>query len=45
MKATGGVIALDTAGHIVMDFNSDGMFRAARDSRGRKDVAIYSERP
>ncbi len=43
MKATGGVIALDTAGHIVMDFNSDGMFRAARDSRGRKDVAIFRE--
>ena len=42
MKASGGVIALDSAGHIVTDFNSEGMFRAARDSRGRKDVAIYS---
>src|SRR6185312_5181626 len=44
MKASGGVIALDTAGHIVTDFNSDGMFRASRDSRGRKDVAIYKDR-
>ena len=44
LHATGGVIALDRAGHIVMDFNSDGMFRAARDSRGRKDFAIYRER-
>jgi beta-aspartyl-peptidase (threonine type) len=44
LKATGGVIALDQAGDIVMDFNSDGMFRAARDSRGRKDFAIYPER-
>jgi beta-aspartyl-peptidase (threonine type) len=44
LKATGGVIALDAAGHIVMDFNSDGMFRASRDSRGRKDFAIYGER-
>jgi beta-aspartyl-peptidase (threonine type) len=44
MKASGGVIALDTAGHIVTDFNSEGMFRAARDSRGRKDVAIYKDR-
>jgi beta-aspartyl-peptidase (threonine type) len=44
LKATGGVIALDKAGHIVMDFNSGGMFRAARDSRGRKDFAIYGER-
>ena len=44
MKASGGVIALDTAGHVVTDFNSEGMFRAARDSRGRKDVAIYKDR-
>jgi beta-aspartyl-peptidase (threonine type) len=41
MRATGGVIALDTGGHIVMDFNSGGMFRAARDSNGRREVAIY----
>jgi beta-aspartyl-peptidase (threonine type) len=44
LAATGGVIALDKAGHIVMDFNSDGMFRASRDSRGRKDVAIYGDK-
>ncbi len=43
-RATGGVIALDTGGHIVMDFNSNGMFRAARDSSGRRDVAIYGDR-
>jgi L-asparaginase / beta-aspartyl-peptidase len=43
LKATGGVIALDQAGHIVMEFNSDGMFRAARDSRGRKEFAIYGD--
>src|SRR6185312_3964819 len=41
MHATGGVIALDKDGHIVMDFNSPGMFRAARDSSGRHDVAIF----
>ena len=41
LRATGGVIALDTAGDIVMDFNSPGMFRASRDSRGRRDVAIF----
>jgi len=44
LKATGGVIALDRQGNIVMEFNSEGMFRAARDSRGRKDVAIYADR-
>jgi L-asparaginase / beta-aspartyl-peptidase len=37
----GGVIAVDCAGNIVMDFNSQGMFRGARDSRGRREVAIY----
>ncbi|HEY8507571.1 MAG TPA: isoaspartyl peptidase/L-asparaginase [Steroidobacteraceae bacterium] len=37
----GGVIAVDREGNIVMDFNSNGMFRAVRDSRGRREVAIY----
>jgi beta-aspartyl-peptidase (threonine type) len=41
MGGDGGVIALDTTGHIVMEFNTNGMFRAARDSRGRNDAAIY----
>ena len=41
MHASGGVIALDTEGHLVMDFNSPGMFRAARDSSGRREVAIF----
>jgi L-asparaginase / beta-aspartyl-peptidase len=38
---TGGLIALDTTGSMVMDFNSVGMFRAARDSRGHHEVAMY----
>jgi beta-aspartyl-peptidase (threonine type) len=37
----GGVIAVDTTGHIAMDFNSVGMLRGARDSQGRKEVAVY----
>ena len=44
MKAlggNGGVIAIDANGTIVMDFNSEGMFRGARTSAGRRDVAIY----
>jgi L-asparaginase / beta-aspartyl-peptidase len=40
---TGGVIAMDPAGNIVMDFNTPGMFRAARDSRGRREIGMYSE--
>jgi beta-aspartyl-peptidase (threonine type) len=37
----GGVIAVDGAGRIVMDFSSEGMYRGARDSGGRREVAIY----
>jgi L-asparaginase / beta-aspartyl-peptidase len=44
LRAEGGVIVMDQSGHIVADFNSEGMFRAARDSRGRKDVAIYKDK-
>ena len=39
----GGVIALDPAGNIAMDFNTVGMFRAARDSHGRREIAMYRE--
>jgi beta-aspartyl-peptidase (threonine type) len=44
MKAlggNGGVIAIDTAGEVVLDFNSEGMFRGVRTSKGRHEVAIY----
>ena len=37
----GGVIAIDRNGLIALEFNSEGMFRGARDSRGRREVAIY----
>jgi beta-aspartyl-peptidase (threonine type) len=39
----GGVIALDRAGNTAMDFNSVGMFRGARDSRGRREIAMYRD--
>jgi beta-aspartyl-peptidase (threonine type) len=37
----GGLIAVDRQGRIVMDFSSEGMFRGARDSDGRREIAIY----
>jgi L-asparaginase / beta-aspartyl-peptidase len=37
----GGLIAVDRDGQVVMDFSTEGMFRGARDSRGRRDIAIY----
>jgi beta-aspartyl-peptidase (threonine type) len=39
----GGIIALDRAGSIAMDFNSVGMFRGARDSHGRREIAMYRD--
>jgi len=37
----GGIIAIGPNGEWVLEFNSDGMYRAARDSSGRREVAIY----
>ena len=41
LGGNGGVIAIDTRGEIVLDFNTEGMFRGLRDSQGRHEVAIY----
>ncbi|HXO63292.1 MAG TPA: isoaspartyl peptidase/L-asparaginase [Steroidobacteraceae bacterium] len=37
----GGLIAVGADGQIVMDFSTEGMFRGARDSAGRREIAIY----
>jgi beta-aspartyl-peptidase (threonine type) len=37
----GGLIAVDRDGRIVMDFSTEGMYRGARDSSGRSEIAIY----
>ena len=39
----GGVIALDKDGNVAMDFNSAGMHRGVRDSRGRREIAMYRD--
>jgi beta-aspartyl-peptidase (threonine type) len=39
----GGVIAIDAAGNIVMDFNSIGMFRGARDGHGLRQIGMYRD--
>jgi beta-aspartyl-peptidase (threonine type) len=41
LGGNGGVIALSPSGELVMEFNSEGMFRGARTSTGRNEVAIY----
>lgn len=40
---TGGVIIIDTKGHVHMPFNTSGMYRASRASDGTKMVGIYAE--
>jgi beta-aspartyl-peptidase (threonine type) len=37
----GGVIVVDAAGALSLEFNTEGMFRGARDSSGRRETAIY----
>jgi beta-aspartyl-peptidase (threonine type) len=37
----GGVIVVDRQGALTLEFNTEGMFRGARDSSGRREVAIY----
>ena len=41
LGGNGGVIAFDANGEIVLEFNSEGMFRGQRDSAGRRALAIY----
>jgi len=43
MGGDGGVIAIDPQGNIVMDFNTQGMYRAAIDTTGELTVRIYQE--
>ncbi len=37
----GGVIVVDKDGALSLEFNTEGMFRGARDSGGRREIAIY----
>ena len=37
----GGLIALDSQGNIVLEYNTEGMYRGQRNSSGTNEVAIY----
>ncbi|VXB59102.1 isoaspartyl dipeptidase with L-asparaginase activity [Flavobacterium sp. 9AF] len=41
LGGTGGIIALDQKGNIVMEFNTPGMYRAAIDTNGKLTLGIY----
>jgi L-asparaginase / beta-aspartyl-peptidase len=43
LQGEGGVVAIDSGGDIVMEFNSEGMFRASRTEGGQPVVQIYRE--
>lgn len=41
IKGDGGLIAVDAKGHIAMPFNTEGMYRAFKTSKGKEDILIY----
>ena len=40
LGGAGGIIAVDAAGRVSLDFSTEGMFRGARDSSGMRQIAI-----
>ena len=41
LGGTGGIVAIDSAGNIAMEFNTPGMYRAHMDAEGSLKLAIY----
>jgi beta-aspartyl-peptidase (threonine type) len=39
----GGMIGADAHGNTVMVFNSEGMYRAMKNSRGEEVIAVYKD--
>jgi beta-aspartyl-peptidase (threonine type) len=43
VNGEGGLIAVDASGDGVMDFNSEGMYRAIKTSSGKEEISIYKD--
>jgi beta-aspartyl-peptidase (threonine type) len=43
MGGSGGLVAVDAQGRVVMPFHCEGMYRAAVDGRGCRTIAIYQD--
>lgn len=43
LGGTGGVVSIDRAGNVAMEFNTAGMYRAHMDANGKLEVKIYKE--
>ncbi len=41
INGDGGLIAVDTQGNIAMPFNTEGMYRASKTSKGQEEISIY----
>jgi beta-aspartyl-peptidase (threonine type) len=41
LKGDGGLIAIDAQGNIAMPFNTEGMYRAFKTSKGKEEISIY----
>jgi beta-aspartyl-peptidase (threonine type) len=41
LKGDGGLIAIDAQGNIAMPFNTEGMYRAFKTSKGEEEISIY----
>lgn len=43
LGGTGGIIGIDKKGNIVMEFNTPGMFRAAKNMKGETEIKMYKD--
>ena len=43
LGGTGGIIAVDKDGNMVMEFNTAGMYRANMNDKGELTIAIYEK--
>lgn len=43
IKGDGGLIAVDAQGNIAMPFNTEGMYRAFKSSKGEEEISIYKD--
>ncbi|MBZ9627294.1 isoaspartyl peptidase/L-asparaginase [Psychroflexus sp. CAK1W] len=43
LGGTGGIIGIDKKGNVVMEFNTPGMFRAAKNMKGETEIKMYKD--
>ena len=43
MNGDGGLIAVDSKGNLALEFNTEGMYRAFKNSHGTEVISIYKD--